>query len=312
MNETHVVLGATGALGQALTLRLIAEQVPVRAVVRNLERAQELLPDDVEVVQADAIDLDSLKAACRDAAVIYNCVYVAAQHWDEVTSNFIVAARDNQARLVFPTNIHPYGPLQRVPATEDHPLGATSQRGKMRIRMEKKLLEAHRSGEAQVYMPRFAAFYGPTSPEGFLAVIFDSALHKRKAWWYGSLEMPYDLIYTDDAATACYVLASDETAAGQVWQVPGGGAVTGREFITRVYEAAGAAPEMGVRGRGTFRLLGLIYPPARAMLEVLYEFENPLIMDGSKFERAFPDFSYTPHEEAINETLQWFKQRRIA
>lgn len=309
MNETHVVLGATGALGQALTLRLIAEQIPVRAVVRNLERARELLPDDVETVTADANELLSLQAACKDAAVIYNCVYVPAQQWDVVTANLLVAARDEHARLVFPTNIHPYGPLQHVPVTEDHPLAATSQRGKMRIRMEKKLLEAHQAGDVQVVLPRLAAFYGPTVLEGFIAVIFDSALHKRKAWWYGSLEMPYDLIYTDDAATACFVLASDESAAGQVWHVPGAGALTGRGFISMVYDAAGATPDMAIRGRGTFQFLGLVYAPARAMLEVLYEFENPLVMDGGKFAHAFPDFSFTPHEEAVRETLEWFKQR---
>ena len=121
--------------------------------------------------------------------------------------------------------------------------------------------------------------------------------------------MPYDLIYTDDAATACFVLASDESAAGQVWHVPGAGALTGREFISMVYDAADVTPDMAVRGRGTFQILGLVYPPARAMLEVLYEFENPLVMDGGKFARAFPDFAYTPHEEAVHETLEWFKQR---
>ena len=66
---------------------------------------------------------------------------------------------------------------------------------------------------------------------------------------------------------------------------------------------------MGVRGRGTFQTLGLIYAPARAMLEVLYEFEQPLVMDGTKFAKAFPDFSYTPHEDAVRETLDFYKQK---
>jgi len=79
MNETHIVVGATGSLGHALTLRLLSEQIPVRAVVRTTERAQDILPDTVEVVTADATDLTSLQAACKDAAVIYNCVYVAAE-----------------------------------------------------------------------------------------------------------------------------------------------------------------------------------------------------------------------------------------
>lgn len=309
MNQTHIVFGATGALGHALTLRLIAEEVPVRAVARNVERAREQLPDSVEIVAGEATDVASVQAACQNAAVIYNCVYVTSQYWGTVTENFLAAARDIGARLVFPTNIHPYGPLRQVPATEDHPLLATSQRGQMRIRMEKALLDADRANEVQVVIPRLAALYGPTLQEGFLTMIFQAALHRRKAWWYGNLDQPYDLLYTDDAAMACLMLATADHVTGQVWHVPGAGPLTGREFITQIYTEAGTVPDMGVRTRGTFKTLGFISPPARAMLEVLYEFEQPLVMDGSRFAKTFPDFSYTSHEEAIQETLDFFKQK---
>jgi nucleoside-diphosphate-sugar epimerase len=307
--QIHVVVGATGALGQALVLRLIAEEIPVRAVVRDAERAREKLPDTVEIETADAVELDSLRAACHDAAVIYACVYVPSNQWPAVTENFIVTARDTGARLVFPSNIHPYGPLQKVPATEDHPLAATSRRGQMRIRIENMLSDAHRSGDVQMVIPRLAPFYGPTIHDGFLHSIFEAARNKMKAGWYGSLDAPYDLIYTDDAAIACLLLGTTDGAVGQVWHVPGAGPLTGRQFITKVYEATGATPNMGVRRRFTFQALGLVYPPARSFLEVLYEFEQPLVMDGSKFSNTFPDFAYTPHDEAIRETTEWFKQK---
>ena len=309
MKEKHVVIGATGALGTALTLRLIAEQAPVRAVVRNEERARALYPDDTDIVTADVTDLTSLQAACQDAAVIYNCVYVSSQNWLSVTENFTMTARETGARLVFPTNIHPLGPLQEIPATETHPMNAISQRGKLRIRMEKQLLDAHKAGDIDVVMPRLAALYGPMVYEGFVAVVFDSALHNRKAWWYGSLDMPYDLLFTDDAATACYLLACDQNAGGQVWHIPGAGPLTGRDFITKVYGETGASPAMGIRTRGTFRFMSLFYAPARAMLEVMYEFEQPLAMDGGKLARHLPDFAYTLHEDGIRSTLEWFKSR---
>ncbi|HEY3288916.1 MAG TPA: NAD-dependent epimerase/dehydratase family protein, partial [Anaerolineae bacterium] len=268
-----------------------------------------LFPEDIEVVSADANELESVQAACADAAVIYNCVYVPPQNWAVVTENLMVASRDTKARLVYPTNIHPYGPLVKVPATEDHPLNAVSERGKLRVSIENKLIESHKAGDVNVVLPRLAALYGPHVYEGFLAVIFQSALAKRKAWWYGSLDMPYDLLYTDDAAMACYLLGSDESTGGQVFHIPGAGPLTGRDFITQVYNHAGATPDMGARGRGTFQFMSLIYKPARNMLEVMYEFEQPLVMDGGKFAQAFPDFSYTAHDEAIAATLEWFRTK---
>ncbi len=66
---------------------------------------------------------------------------------------------------------------------------------------------------------------------------------------------------------------------------------------------------MGARTRRQFQLLGLIYPPARMILEVMYEFEHSLVMDGGKFATAFPDYQYTMHEQAIAETLEWSKQK---
>jgi nucleoside-diphosphate-sugar epimerase len=309
MNQTHVVFGASGTMGQALVLRLLAEEMPVRAAVRNVERAQERLPDGVEIVAADATDLTAMQAACEGAAVIHNCVYVPADEWPVVTENFITAARQTGARLVFPSNIHPYGPLQKVPATEDHPLAATSMRGQIRIRIEKTLTAAMQAGDAQIVIPRLPGFYGPTIRDGFLHAIFKAALAKKKAEWYGSLDMPYDLLYADDAAMAFMLLGTAEGVTGQVWHVPGAGPLTGREFITMVCEAAGTTPNMSVRDRRSFQTLGLIYKPARSYLEVLYEFEQPLVMDGSKFAQAFPDFEYTPHDVAIRETVEFLQQK---
>jgi hypothetical protein len=47
------------------------------------------------------------------------------------------------------------------------------------------------------------------------------------------------------------------------------------------------------------------------MKELLYEFEEPLVLDGTKFASAFPSFSYTPHEDAIRETVEWFRKRSV-
>jgi hypothetical protein len=34
-------------------------------------------------------------------------------------------------------------------------------------------------------------------------------------------------------------------------------------------------------------------------------------LDGTKFARAFPSFGYTPHEEAIRQTVEWFSKRSM-
>ncbi|MBI4277014.1 MAG: hypothetical protein HY660_01040 [Armatimonadetes bacterium] len=62
--------------------------------------------------------------------------------------------------------------------------------------------------------------------------------------------------------------------------------------------------------RRFFRLAGMLAPLAREMVELMYEFEEPLVLDGTRLAQAFPAFRCTPHQEAVRETLEWFRRNR--
>lgn len=311
MNQTHVVFGATGALGRAIVRKLTTEGKSVRAAVRNVERARRMLPTSADIVSSYATSAESVRAACQDAFIIYHCVNVPYSKWAAVmpgiTDNILTGACEAKARLVFPGNVYGYGPFQKIPATEDHPLEATSKKGKLRNMMERKLMDAHQAGDVHVVIPRFPDYYGPNVTNKLVAPIFEAALTGKKASWPGKLDVPHDLVYIDDAATACVLLGETESAYGQVWHVPGAGPLTGREFIEMVFNTSGTMVNVGVMGRGFFRFFGLFVPDAREMVELLYEFEDPLVLDGSKFANTFPSFKYTPHEDAVRQTVEWFR-----
>ena len=170
-------------------------------------------------------------------------------------------------------------------------------------------MDAHQSGDVRVVIPRFPDYYGPNVTNRLVAPIFEAALAGKKASWLGRLDVPHDLVYIHDAAAACVLLGATDSAYGQAWHVPGAGPVTGREFIKMAFKASGKKPNIGLMGRGFFRFFGLFVPDAREMLELLYEFEAPLVLDGSKFARAFPSFKFTPHENAVSQTFEWFRLR---
>ncbi|MFN3704797.1 MAG: NAD-dependent epimerase/dehydratase family protein [Thermoflexales bacterium] len=305
MSELHVVLGASGALGSAIVHHLQAEGYPVRAVARNAQRAADALPDEVEVVVCDALDTAALRQACAGAAVIYDCLYVG-QQLREATESVLHVARELAARLVFPSNPLVYGPLQRVPADEAHPLQPTSQRGRLRLAVERMLLQAHARGEVAVVIPRLSTFYGAHVHGTLMSAIFEAALRNQKAVWLGRLDMPHDFVYLPDAAAACVFLATDPEAYGQAWHVPGAGPLTGAQFVELVYRAFNHEPKVVTRNRLLFQLAGLISPQVREVVELLYEFDQPFVLDGGKLARAYPAFEYTPHEIGIRETAAWY------
>ncbi|MGQ9815185.1 MAG: NAD-dependent epimerase/dehydratase family protein [Candidatus Roseilinea sp.] len=310
MNELHVVFGATGALGSAIVRYLTRHNKPVLAVVRNEDKAQRILPEDTEFSVADALDADHVTYLCNSATVVYNCVHVRGDDWFTLTRNLIAGATAAGARLVFPSNIHGYGPLQQSPATEDHPHLATSKRGILRNTLEKMLADARKSDGLRYIVPRLGSIYGPMVTDSFIAQIVEAALQGKQGYWYGKLDVPFDLVYVDDAAAACVLLSGVEQSPedNPAWHVPGAAPITGRRFMEMVYQAAGARPNMGVRSRLMLSALGIAVPWAKELVELLYEFETPTLMDGSRFAAAFPDFRYTPYEEGIPSMVAWYRE----
>lgn len=65
-----LVVGATGQTGRRIVDQLVQHQIPVRAMVRDRARAQEILPAAVEVVVGDVLEPSTLKAAIADCTVI--------------------------------------------------------------------------------------------------------------------------------------------------------------------------------------------------------------------------------------------------
>lgn len=86
------------------------------------------------------------------------------------------------------------------------------------------------------------------------------------------------------------------------------GPITGREFIDMAFKAAGNKPNIGLLSGRSIRVAGLMNSDAREMIELMCEFEEPLVLDGSKFSTEFPLFKYTSYEEGIRKTIDWFRQ----
>ena len=95
------VAGATGETGRRIVQELVKRQIPVRAFVRNLETAREILPPEAELVTGDLFSVDSLKSAIADSTVLL-CATGAKPSFDptnpykvdyEGTKNLVDAAK---------------------------------------------------------------------------------------------------------------------------------------------------------------------------------------------------------------------------
>ena len=298
-NDVHVVFGANGGSGAAVVRQLVAQGKRVRAVSRSGGTA---VDSRVEVVRADAGDLASARDACKNAAAIYHCVGVPYTEWASrfppIMETLIGAAGATGAPLVYVDNLYMYGPQDR-PLTEDMPNRATGKKGMLRAQLAKRLLAAHANGEVRATIARGSEFYGPGVSTAYTnEAWFRGILAGKKAMWVGNLDAPHAMTYIDDFARAITILGERPEALGQVWHVPTATPLTGREFLTLAFAEAGQPARIGSLPRWMLQLVGLANPQAREFAEVVYMYERPFVVDGTKFTQAF-GFTPTPQREAL-------------
>jgi nucleoside-diphosphate-sugar epimerase len=221
----------------------------------------------------------------------------------------LAAAERTGALLVSLENLYGYGPTGGRPLTEDLPLAATTVRGRTRTAMTTELLAAAEAGRVRIAIGRASDFFGAGVTQGSTLGerVFGNALAGRRADFIGNPDLPHTYSYVPDIAAGLATLGTDERAAGQVWHLPGPETVTTRALLDLV--AAEVGHPVAVRNVPplALRAMGLVSPLMRGLAEMAYEFQEPFILDTTKFESAFGTTTTTPLATAITDTVAWYR-----
>lgn len=101
---TILVTGATGNVGRNVVEQLIARGADVRALVRDPAKAN--LPDGVDVVQGDLMDVDALRDAMSGASTLFLLNGVVANEFTQALIALNVAREAGIERIVYLSVIH--------------------------------------------------------------------------------------------------------------------------------------------------------------------------------------------------------------
>ena len=72
---------------------------------------------------------------------------------------------------------------------------------------------------------------------------------------------------------------------------------------------SGAAPGFADVGYDeAMRRARALVPVLRELPELWYQWDQPFVLDCSRFQGAFGPFAVTPMEEALGETVAWFRR----
>jgi nucleoside-diphosphate-sugar epimerase len=311
--ELHVIFG-TGAVGMSVMDELIRRG---RRRVRMVNRSgRASVPEGVEVVGGDATDEAFAREASEGASLVYFALNPPYNKWPELSpplqAGVLEGAASAGAKLIAMENLYMYGPTEGRPLTEDLPYAPNTRKGAVRARMSEELMKAHKSGKVRVAIGRASDSFGPrvlVSAAG--EQVFGRAVEGKSAQLAGDPDQPHTYSYVSDIGRELVILGEREEALGQVWHLPSPETLTTRRFVETIFEEVDKPARIQAAPKIVLRAMGLFNPGIRETIEMLYEFEEPFVVDHSKFKEAF-GVQATPLGEAIQRTVRWYREERPA
>jgi nucleoside-diphosphate-sugar epimerase len=172
-----LVTGATGLVGSHLVERLQRDGWQVRALVRDVARADWLARTGAELVPGDTLQPSTLPRAVGGCAVVFHAAAAVTTDggWEafrrpnvDGTRHVVEATAAAGARLVHVSSVAVYGARARYAATGDPtdeetplaPLGAHSYYARSKRESEQLVLDAHAQGKLWATAVRPDVVYG--------------------------------------------------------------------------------------------------------------------------------------------------------
>ena len=269
MDEDRLhVVFGTGQVGHALAAVLAGRGLTVRVVSRH--RPPELA-DGIDWRAADATDLDAASDAAKGAAVVYQCLNAPYAQWPE-----------------------------RFPPLQRGVLAAAERNGALLVSLENLYGYGPTGGRPMTEDPPLAA----TGVKG-----------RTRAAMTGSCWPPPTPAGSASPSAGPQTSSAPASprlharrAAGQVWHLPGPATGTTRALLDLV--AAEVGHPVGVRSlpKLAVRALALVNPMLRELAEMSYQFDEPFVLDTTKYQAAF-GAAGTPLAAAVAATVAWYRTR---
>ncbi len=309
----HLIVGA-GAVGSATAHHLVELGHRVRIVTRS-GSGPEL--DGVERIAADATDTTRHVELATGVHAVYNCANPRydrwATDWPPVATSLLDVAETTGARLVTMSNLYGYA-VGASPMAATDPLDPPTKKGAIRVHIWEDALARHAAGRVRVTEARASDFFGPGL--GDTAHLGDrfvrAALRGRTPRVVGAPDVEHSWTYVDDVGRTLATLGTDDRSLGRAWHVPTAPALTAQEMADALTDAAGL-DRVGVqRIPGAVRkVAGWFSPEIRELREMLYQFEQPFVIDAAETTSVF-GLRWTPFAEQLRATIAGTPRPRVS
>jgi nucleoside-diphosphate-sugar epimerase len=306
-----IILG-TGQLGLAI-MQLLIDKNPYEKIllVNRTGKLNISIPQNVELIAADATSKTDMKAIAGRSDVIFSCTDMPYDKWADfypaTATALAYALSETNARLVFADNLYSYGNVAGKEINEQMPHTAKTKKGKIRAAVINTLLYSGNAINERVAFVKAADFIGPHIHKGIFGTDFLHSVYKGKTVrLFGNIGLPHTFTYIKDFAAAMINVGTANDTFGQIWHVPNAPALSPDKWVHLFEVITNKRIKKSVTPKFVIRLAGLFNRFIKELYEMAYQFEYPYLVNHDKYVSRFGNHSTYP-SDIVKETVEWYK-----
>ncbi|NQX11446.1 NAD-dependent epimerase/dehydratase family protein [Microbacteriaceae bacterium VKM Ac-2855] len=299
---TILILGA-GLIGRDLSTRLIDRGDTVTVASRRGTPVP-----GARAVALDVADSAALTRAADGADVIVNAINPRYGEWPTAWPPAFAAiaatASATSAAVVQMGNLYSYGRAV-MPMTESSPEQPTEEKGRIRMRGWRTILEAaDRSGFRAVEV-RASDYFGPTADSNahLGSDFFGPVLAGRTARVVGDPSLAHSWAFLPDIVRTLEAAIDAHGDGSRIWHVPPASDLPRTRILEQLRDRYGATGRISRYPDVVLRAIGLFSPDLREVQRSSYQFTAPFIDDASETTRLL-GITATPWDEALEATVR--------
>ena len=298
-----VIIGATGAIGIALTKLLSEKSIPVLAIIRKHSSRRKYIDGlpNVMVIECNLSEFDKLRNDdLGQYDVIFNLAWegsdqgsrqnpdIQKKNIDYIPAIIDFAQRSGCKTFIGAGSQAEYGHVSgRI--NEDYPLNPVSEYGKAKLQVEILSREICKAKGIRHIWARIFSVYGPGMGMDSLITYSISEMIKGRSPQMTNGEQLWDFMYAEDAAVALYLLARSELSDG-VFCIASGESKSIKEYAIIIRDVVNPEVEL--------QFGAIPYQKNQAM---------ELIGDISNLKRETGFKPSVPFDVGIKRTFEWMK-----
>ena len=270
------------------------------------------MPADVAIIQADLLQTQQAIDVAQGASVVYQASAPAYSQWPQrfpqLQANTIEAAMRAGARYVSLENLYMLDASGLI--TESSPESPRSVKGEVRLHMHRELMRHHQAGDVRVSVLRASDYYGPgvtVSAAG--ERVFGNLVKSKAAQVMAHEDRLHSFAYIEDVGRAMAALGTaqaEQPTWGHVWLAPHAPAQTQHAWVAEACRQLDMQARLTVLRPWMLRCAGWFNSDAKASIEMLYQYEQPFVVDSSRSERVL-GLRPTPAEQGLAATVDWYR-----